>query len=43
MNDYAGPVRAPGFPSDLTWVNSAPVDLSQLRGKIVILDFWTYG
>lgn len=43
MNDYAGPVRAPDFPPDLTWVNSSPISLSQLRGKFVILDFWTYG
>jgi hypothetical protein len=43
MNQYAGPVRAPHFPLDLTWINCPPLSLSQLRGKIVILDFWTYG
>lgn len=26
----------------LTWLNSAPLTLRQLRGKVVLLDFWTY-
>lgn len=43
MNPYAGAVRAPEFPPDLVWVNSPPVRLEALRGKIVILDFWTFG
>ena len=24
------------------WFNSAPLDLKQLRGKVVLIDFWTY-
>ena len=24
------------------WINSGPIDLAQLKGKIVLLDFWTY-
>jgi cytochrome c biogenesis protein CcdA/thiol-disulfide isomerase/thioredoxin len=24
------------------WINSAPLTLSQLRGKVVLIDFWTY-
>ena len=40
---YAGKVNAPDFPPGLEWVNaSRPVAMSDLRGKIVILDFWTY-
>ncbi len=40
---YAGTVRAPDFPSGLEWFNSRPLSLADLRGKLVILDFWTYG
>lgn len=40
---YAGTVRAPEFPADLDWLNTPPLTLAGLRGKLVILDFWTYG
>lgn len=40
----AGTVRAPEFKEGLDWINTAgPVDLADLRGRIVLLDFWTYG
>jgi len=40
---YAGAVRAPDFPPGLQWLNtSRPLTLADLRGKLVILDFWTY-
>lgn len=42
VNPYAGTVRSPEFPSDLEWFNTLPLKLADLRGKMVILDFWTY-
>ncbi|VFR01697.1 unnamed protein product [Cuscuta campestris] len=33
----------PEFPSKIDWLNTAPLQLGRdLRGKIVLLDFWTY-
>lgn len=41
---YAGKVPAPEFPQGLDWLNSKrPLSLEDLRGKAVLLDFWTYG
>lgn len=38
-----GTVNAPEFPQGLDWLNTdKPIRLQDLRGKIVILDFWTY-
>lgn len=35
---------APDFPAGLEWLNTdRPLSLKELRGKIVLLDFWTYG
>ena len=25
------------------WINSEPLTLQQLRGRVVLIDFWTYG
>lgn len=38
-----GPTRAPGFDHPgLTWFNvPAPLTLADLRGRLVVLDFWT--
>ncbi|HEY8475957.1 MAG TPA: hypothetical protein VIN09_03695 [Chloroflexota bacterium] len=39
-----GAAQAPEFPEGLEWLNvRRPLTLRDLRGKIVILDFWTYG
>lgn len=39
-----GKVRAPEFPSHLDWIGAPrPLTLKELRGKIVLLEFWTYG
>ncbi|KAB2861999.1 MAG: redoxin domain-containing protein, partial [Anaerolineae bacterium] len=41
---YAGDTAAPDFPAELDWINvSQPLTMANLKGKIVILDFWTYG
>ncbi len=38
-----GIITAPEFPADIPWLNTpAPLTLRELRGKIVLLDFWTY-
>ena len=32
------------FPNNASWVNTArPIELRDLRGKFVLLDFWTLG
>ena len=38
-------VRAPDFPPGLDWINTGgrALSLADLRGKVVLLDFWTYG
>lgn len=34
---------APEFPEGLDWLNtSRPLRISELKGKIILLDFWTY-
>jgi DNA-binding beta-propeller fold protein YncE len=39
-----GPIAAPELDGAVDWLNvSAPITMSQLRGKVVIVDFWTYG
>jgi thiol-disulfide isomerase/thioredoxin len=41
---YSGNIRAPEFPADVEWVNTKDrLTLASLRGKLVLLDFWTYG
>ena len=45
MPSLAGKLPAPPFPDGLDWINTGgrPVTLAELRGKVVLLDFWTYG
>jgi thiol-disulfide isomerase/thioredoxin len=40
---FEGEVNAPEIPAGLEWLNTEkPLSLRELRGKIVLLDFWTY-
>ena len=35
--------QAPDFPTGMEWLNTDhPLTMEELRGKLVILDFWTY-
>ncbi|MDQ7027432.1 MAG: thioredoxin-like domain-containing protein [Anaerolineae bacterium] len=41
---YVGRIPAPPFPEAIDWINvENPLTLEGLQGKIIILDFWTYG
>lgn len=38
----AVPVKAPDFQGITHWINSRRLHMQQLRGKVVLVDFWTY-
>jgi len=41
--DLQGTVNAPDFPAGAEWLNiDHPISMKELRGKIVLLDFWTF-
>jgi cytochrome c biogenesis protein CcdA/thiol-disulfide isomerase/thioredoxin len=39
LPDYG---KAPPLHPDGAWINSKPLTLGELRGKVVLIDFWTY-
>ena len=45
LMDLDGIVRAPEFPDTLEWIHTKGrrLALSDFRGKLLLLDFWTYG
>src|SRR5260221_9186905 len=36
----AAKVPAPEFPEGVKWLNSPPLKMEKLRGKVVLIDFW---
>ena len=43
MPEYEGKVNAPEFPEGMEWLNTdRPLSVRQLKGKVILLDFWTY-
>ena len=41
---WAGTKPAPAIPTGVTWFNvEKPLTLAELKGKVVLLDFWTLG
>jgi thiol-disulfide isomerase/thioredoxin len=38
----ASAAPAPDFVGIANWINSSPLSMQQLRGKVVLVDFWTY-
>lgn len=43
MPNVRGTRPAREFPPGLEWLNTArPLTLNELRGKIVLLEFWTF-
>lgn len=42
MRDSFVGLHALDFPKGLTWLNSQSISLSELHGKILLIDFWTH-
>lgn len=42
INPIAAPYKAPEILGIDEWINSAPLMLESLKGKVVLVDFWTY-
>jgi DNA-binding beta-propeller fold protein YncE len=41
-NPFPRRFDVPEFPKDLDWLNSGPLTKQDLKGKFVLLDFWTF-
>jgi thiol-disulfide isomerase/thioredoxin len=40
--DAGGVTKAPDFDGAIGWLNSAPLNSKALRGRVVLVNFWTY-
>ena len=38
----AGPQTLPDLSGAVAWLNSPPLNRDQLKGHVVVVDFWTY-
>ena len=38
----AGTTPAPDFLGIVKWLNSQPLSMEEQRGKVILIDFWTY-
>ena len=41
-HESSQPIPAPDL-ADGDWINSKPLKLKDLRGRVVLIDFWTFG
>jgi cytochrome c biogenesis protein CcdA/thiol-disulfide isomerase/thioredoxin len=42
QDGLTAPYAAPEFTGISNWINSPPLTMASLRGKVVLIDFWTY-
>jgi cytochrome c biogenesis protein CcdA/thiol-disulfide isomerase/thioredoxin len=42
INDIEHPYQAPEIAGIQAWINSPPLTWNNLKGKVVLIDFWTY-
>jgi len=42
VNPVEKPYAAPAIENITAWINSKPLLVNQLKGKVVLIDFWTY-
>ena len=42
LNPVAAPYTAPEIKGIEAWINTRPLTIQNLRGKVVLVDFWTY-
>lgn len=42
INGLSIPYSAPAFSGIYAWLNSKPLTMADLKGKVVLIDFWTY-
>lgn len=42
INGLSRPYPAPSITNNGAWINSQPLTMADLKGKVVLVDFWTY-